>query len=80
MRPGERVEVRVTYFDKLDLDRKDDGIAYRMKMGVRRHLSEFRDNYISQNDLVGYRRLPESKRLLQLITGNLKRFTEMERI
>ena len=52
MRPGERVEVRVTYFDKLDLDSRKDGIAYRMKMGVRRHLSEFRDNYISQNDLL----------------------------
>jgi hypothetical protein len=52
MRPGERVEVRVTYFDKLDLDSSKDGIAYRIKMGVRRHLSEFRDNYVSHNDLL----------------------------
>ncbi|HXM94098.1 MAG TPA: hypothetical protein VOA64_07565 [Candidatus Dormibacteraeota bacterium] len=52
MSPGERTEVRVTYFDKLELDPRKDGIAYSMKMQVRRHLSELRDNYVSQNDFL----------------------------
>jgi hypothetical protein len=52
VRPGEKVELRVTYFDEVDLDSTKDGIACRIKMGVRRHLSEFRDNYVSQNDFL----------------------------
>jgi hypothetical protein len=61
--PGERTEVRVSYFDKLDLDPHKDGIGYSMKMRVRRHLSEFRDNYVSQNDLL-YATAAKVKRFL----------------
>ena len=50
--PGESGEFRVIYLDKLDLDPGKDGIAYGIKMRLRRHLSEFRDNYVSQNDFL----------------------------
>jgi hypothetical protein len=63
MRPSEKVEVRLTYFDKLDIDHKRDDVTYRMKMLVRRCLSEFRDNYISQNDWL-YATAARVKRLL----------------
>jgi len=52
MPPGERTEVHIIYLDKLDLDPGDDGIAYNIRTGVRRHLSELRDNYVSQNDFL----------------------------
>jgi len=52
MPPGESTEVRIIYFDKLELDPHRDGLAYSVRMGVRRHLSEFRDNYVSQNDFL----------------------------
>ena len=52
MPPGEKAEVRVHYFDKLDLDENGDGMAYSMRIGIRRHLSEFRDNYVSQNEFL----------------------------
>jgi len=52
MPAGERTEVRVSYFDKLDLDAHNDGIVYSTKMRLRRHLSEFRDNYVSQNEVL----------------------------
>jgi len=52
MLAGERTEARVIYFDKLDLDPDEDGIAYKIKTAVRRHLSEFRDNYVSQSDFL----------------------------
>ena len=63
MHPGERTEVRVNYFDKLDLDPHNDGIAYSIKIRVRRHLSELRDNYISQNDFL-YATTAKAKRFL----------------
>jgi hypothetical protein len=52
MSPGKRTEVRVNYFDNLELDPHSDGLAYRMKTRIRRRLSEFRDNYVSQNDFL----------------------------
>ena len=63
MPPGERTEVRIIYFDKLDLDLHDDGIAYSIRIGVRRHLSELRDNYVSQNDFL-YATAAKFKRFL----------------
>ena len=62
MPAGEKTEVRVSYFDKLDLDAHNDGIAYSTKMRLRRYLSEFRDNYVSQNDF------------LYAMVGKVKRF------
>jgi hypothetical protein len=52
MAPGERSEIRVIYFEKLELDPSKDSIAYSIKTRARRHLSELRDNYVSQNDLL----------------------------
>lgn len=52
MPPGQRIEVRILYFDRLDLDPGKDSIAYGIKIRARRLLSEFRDNYVSQNDLL----------------------------
>jgi hypothetical protein len=61
--PGKRTEIRIIYEDKLDLGPENDGLAYRIKIGVRRHLSELRDNYVSQNDLL-YAAAAKVKRLL----------------
>jgi len=52
MPPGKRIEVRIIYFDNLELDPHSDGLAYRMKTRIRRRLSEFRDNYVSQSDFL----------------------------
>src|ERR1700719_1343447 len=50
--PGGRAEIRITYHDNLELEALNDGFGYRLKIGARRHLSELRDNYISQNDFL----------------------------
>jgi len=61
--PGEKTEIRIVYFDKLELDPDSGGMAYRTKIRIRRHLSELRDNYVSQNDLL-YATAAKLKRLL----------------
>jgi hypothetical protein len=63
MSPGGRTEIRIIYDHKLDLGPDNDGLAYRIKIGVRRHLSEFRDNYVSRNDLL-YAAAAKVKRFL----------------
>lgn len=52
--PEETVGIRVTYFDKEDVvpGSENGGIGYRIKARVRRYLSEFRDNYLSQSDFL----------------------------
>jgi hypothetical protein len=49
MSPGEKSEIRIIYFDKLDVDPHNDSIAYNIRTRARRHLSELRDNYVSQS-------------------------------
>jgi hypothetical protein len=63
MPPGQRIEVRILYFDKLELDPRNDSITYTIRTRVRRHLSELRDNYVSQNDLL-YATAARVKRML----------------
>lgn len=63
MSPGERIEIRVVYFDKLDLDSHKDSIIYDIKTRARRHLSEFRDNYVSQSNFL-YEIVTKVKRFL----------------
>jgi hypothetical protein len=63
VRPRETMEVGVTYFDEEDQDSAQDSFGYTTKMGLRRYLSEFRDNYISQNDFV-YAAAAKFKRFL----------------
>ena len=50
--PGESVDVCIAYLDNSELDCDNDGFTYRVKTRARRHLSEFRDNYIAQNNLL----------------------------
>jgi hypothetical protein len=50
--PRRTMEVRVSYVDEGDQDSARDSFGYTAKMMLRRYLSEFRDNFISQNDFV----------------------------
>lgn len=47
--PMASVRVRIRYFDRFDAETGDDALGYRFKTRARRHLSEFRDNWLSQN-------------------------------
>ena len=49
---GGRAEIRISYHDNLDLGPLNDGLGHRLKIGARRHLSELRDNYVSQSDFL----------------------------
>jgi len=50
----ETSRVRVTYFEtqNVNADLQNGGIGYNIKTGLRRYLSEFRDNYVSQSDFL----------------------------
>jgi hypothetical protein len=50
----ETSRVRVTYFEtqNVNADLQNGGIKYNVKTGLRRYLSEFRDNYVSQSDFL----------------------------
>jgi hypothetical protein len=61
--PHDRTEVHVIYFDKLELEPRKDSIAYILKTRARRHLSELRDNYVSQSDFL-YEIATKVKRIL----------------
>jgi len=50
--PQECAVIRVKYLDRLPTDSSADGIRYRSQIAVRRYLSEFRDNYVSQSALL----------------------------
>jgi len=62
--PKEVTEVRVIYFDKLDVAPSTDRIGYSIKTRARRYLSEFRDNYLSQSDFL-YESAARIKQLLK---------------
>ena len=63
--PREAARVRVTYFEsqKVIADWENVGIGYEVKTHLRRYLSEFRDNYISQSDFL-YNNANRIRRLL----------------
>lgn len=50
--PQESTSARVIYRDDLEMERRDDGLLYKIKVGARRYLSEFRDNYVSQSEFL----------------------------
>jgi hypothetical protein len=50
--PKETAKVRVRYFENIAADCGKADIAYRLKTPLRRYLSEFRDNYLSQSDFL----------------------------
>jgi hypothetical protein len=49
IRARETAEVRIIYIDKLGRSSYPDNIAYKVKTGLRRYLSETRDQYVSQS-------------------------------
>jgi hypothetical protein len=60
---GGRNEIRIIYEDNQELAPESDALTHRIKIGLRRHLSEFRDNYLTQNDLL-YAAAAKLKRFL----------------
>jgi hypothetical protein len=50
--PNKSAELRITYSDGPELPVSEEGVKYRAKAVLRRYLSEFRDNYLSQNELL----------------------------
>jgi hypothetical protein len=55
--------VRIHYRNTLEVLANRDRLVDRLKVAARRHLSEFRDNYLSRNDFV-YRKARHLKRLM----------------
>jgi hypothetical protein len=50
--PKQTAEVRVVYVDKLGMSAYPDNIKYKVKTGLRRYLSEVRDNYVSESSFL----------------------------
>jgi hypothetical protein len=63
--PNESAELRIVYSGGANLPLSQDGVKYRAKAVLRRYLSEFRDNYLSQHELLqqGAERIKEALRL-----------------
>jgi hypothetical protein len=63
--PNESAELCITYSGDPKLPLSEEGVKYRAKAVLRRYLSEFRDNYLSQNELLqhGAVRIKEAFRL-----------------
>jgi hypothetical protein len=63
--PDESAELRIVYSGGANLPLSQDGVKYRAKAVLRRYLSEFRDNYLSQHELLqqGAVRIKEAFRL-----------------
>jgi hypothetical protein len=50
--PKQTTQLQIIYFDKLGVNTNHTGVGYDAKTRLRRYLSEFRDNYVSQSDLL----------------------------
>jgi len=50
--PNESAELRIVYSGDAGLPLTQDDMKYRAKAVLRRYLSEFRDNYLSQNEML----------------------------
>jgi hypothetical protein len=50
--PKQTMQVQIMYFDKLGMNATHTGVGYDAKTRLRRYLSEFRDNYLSQSELL----------------------------
>jgi hypothetical protein len=53
MSPGSTAEIAVQYTDRLGASVGRESLSYAFKASLRRYLSEFRDNYVSQNRVLG---------------------------
>jgi hypothetical protein len=52
MSPGDAVEIAIQYSDRLGVIAGRETLPYAVRAGLRRYLSELRDNYVSQNRLL----------------------------
>lgn len=50
--PRAAAEIRITYDHAKTPEQRDDGLANRARIYIRRYLSEFRDNYLSRSELL----------------------------
>ena len=50
--PKQTIQVQIIYLDKLGINTTHTGVGYEAKTRLRRYLSEFRDNYLSQSELL----------------------------
>jgi hypothetical protein len=65
LEPRTVADIRVIYFDKLGDASIRNGLGYKIEARARRYLSEFRDNYVSQNEFL-YQMATNIRRLLKL--------------
>jgi hypothetical protein len=63
--PNQSAELKIIYSGGPRFPVSQDGVKYRAKTVLRRYLSEFRDNYLSRNELLqqGAVRIKEALRL-----------------
>jgi len=54
LRPRERADVQISYSNNLDLFPTNNNLGYRTKAALRRYLSEVRDNYLSQSQMLSW--------------------------
>jgi hypothetical protein len=50
--PNGSADIRIVYIDKLGVSAYPDSVRYKFKTGLRRHLSEARDNYVSESSFL----------------------------
>lgn len=50
--PAGKAQIQITYLDNLEIESQKEGLANQLKIAARRHLSELRDNYLSQSDFL----------------------------
>ena len=62
--PGEASDVRVVYRNNSEAIQRRAGAGTKIKVAVKRYLSEFRDNYLSRNDFL-YQRAIALKHLMK---------------
>lgn len=50
--PAGKAGIRIAYLDNLETESHKERLANQLKIAARRHLSELRDNYLSQSDFL----------------------------
>ena len=52
--PGSRVEIRCDYYEKEHTPTSSEPLIYKLKIAIRRYLSEIRDTYVSGNGMLNW--------------------------
>jgi len=65
VRPKHAAQIQILYFDKLDLTAGRSSVGYSAKTRLRRYLSEFRDNYLSQSEVLTHAATRVKQRLVR---------------